>query len=161
MRTLKDQIISDDAWILSREVQEELPEAPIIIPYSRWQEHRDALTQHSHELGVWIDGDCDLDALIDSGLLLLPLIAVDFPKFTDGRAYSLARLLRERYGYSGEIRAIGEILRDQLFFMMRCGIDSFCILEGSNEKALINAFNDLSVRYQAACDEKLPLYRRR
>ncbi|MEZ5730485.1 MAG: DUF934 domain-containing protein [Burkholderiaceae bacterium] len=79
----------------------------------------------------------------------LSLIAVAFPVFTDGRGYSLARVLRDRDGWLGELRAVGDILRDQLFYLARCGFDSFELADGSDAAAAVDAFSDYSVVYQA------------
>ena len=89
------------------------------------------------------------------------LIALNFPVFTDGRHFSSARLLRERYAYSGEIRAIGDVLRDQLFYMQRCGFDAYAIRPDRCPVDALQSLSELSVTYQAAYDETLPLYRRR
>lgn len=86
------------------------------------------------------------------------LIALDFPAFKDGRCYSHARLLRERYDYQGELRAVGDVLRDQLFFMKRCGIDSFQLRSDKDMEDALNAFNDFSVKYQTAADGAPPIY---
>jgi uncharacterized protein (DUF934 family) len=91
----------------------------------------------------------------------LPLIAVYFPKFLDGRGYSTARLLRERYGYRGELRAIGDVGRDQLFYLARVGFDAFLIPEGRDARDALNAFADFPETYQGAVDQPLPLFRRR
>lgn len=89
------------------------------------------------------------------------MIAVNFPAFTDGRGFSSARLLRERYGYKGEIRAIGDVLRDQLFFMRRCGFDAYAIrADRSPEDALVS-LDDFSEVYQTSVEQPLPLFRRR
>jgi uncharacterized protein (DUF934 family) len=89
------------------------------------------------------------------------MIALDFPVFKDGRCYSHARLLKDRYDYKGDLRAIGDVLRDQLFFMHRCGIDSFQIREDKDAEDALNAFNDFTVRYQAAADDAVPIYKLR
>ncbi|MGB5063692.1 MAG: DUF934 domain-containing protein, partial [Candidatus Competibacter sp.] len=81
------------------------------------------------------------------------------PKFSDGRAYSQARLLRERHGYRGEIRAVGDVLRDQLFFMARCGFDAFEPRADRSLEDALAAFGDFSASYQPAADQPLPLYR--
>jgi uncharacterized protein (DUF934 family) len=86
---------------------------------------------------------------------------VNFPKFTDGRGYSTGRLLRERYGYRGELRAIGDIFRDQLLYLSRCGFDAFVLRPGEDPQAALAAFGDFSEAYQAAVDRPLPLFRRR
>jgi uncharacterized protein (DUF934 family) len=89
------------------------------------------------------------------------LVAVNFPQFTDGRGYSSARLLRERYGWRGELRAIGDVFRDQLFYLARCGFDAFALRQGEDAQAALAAFDDFSDAYQTAADRPLPLFRRR
>ena len=91
----------------------------------------------------------------------LALIAINFPKYGDGRGYSIARLLRERYGYKGELRAVGVVARDQLQQMARCGFDSFLLREGEDAQAALAAFDDFSEAYQASAAQPLPLFRRR
>ena len=86
----------------------------------------------------------------------LPLIAVNFPVFSDGRGYSYARQLREYYGYTGELRAIGDVLQDQLFFYHRCGFKSFAISSDRNVDDALNGLNDFSITYQSAIDVKQP-----
>ena len=86
---------------------------------------------------------------------------MNFPKFADGRGYSIARLLRERYAYRGEIRAIGDVLQDQLFFMKRCGIDAYAVRADKDIEAALTGLRDFSEAYQAAVDQPQPLFRRR
>ncbi len=88
-------------------------------------------------------------------------IEVNFPKFGDGRGYSTARLLRERYGYKGELRAVGQITRDLLFFMESCGFDAFELREGEDAHEALAAFDDFSESYQASVKRPVPLFRRR
>ena len=88
-------------------------------------------------------------------------VEVNFPKFGDGRGYSIARLLRERYGYRGELRAVGHITRDLLFFMESCGFDAFELREGENPYEALAAFEEFSDAYQASVTRPLPLFRRR
>lgn len=91
----------------------------------------------------------------------LGIIAVNFPKYGDGRGYSIARLLRERYGYKGELRAVGVVARDHLQLMAQCGFDSFLLREGEDAQAALAAFDDFSESYQANAAQPLPLFRRR
>lgn len=100
------------------------------------------------EIGDEISGDLERFAVI----------ALEFPRFTDGRAYSTARLLRERYGYRGEIRAVGEVLRDQLLFMRRCGFDAFELARDIDAESLDAALAEISVVYQPAADARRPAY---
>lgn len=88
-------------------------------------------------------------------------IEVNFPKFGDGRGYSIARLLRERYGYKGELRAVGVVVRDHLFFMESCGFDAFELREGEDPQEALAGFDDFSEAYQASATRPVPLFRRR
>jgi uncharacterized protein (DUF934 family) len=89
------------------------------------------------------------------------MIAVNFPQFADGRGYSIARLLRERYQWRGELRAIGDVLRDQLFYLSSCGFDAFELRAGQDPRAALAAFNDFSDAYQSSVERPQPLFRRR
>ncbi len=91
----------------------------------------------------------------------LRLVAVNFPKYGDGRGYSIARLLRERYGYKGELRAVGVVARDHLQLMAQCGFDSFQLREGEDAGAALAAFDDFTEAYQASALQPVPLFRRR
>ena len=88
-------------------------------------------------------------------------VEVHFPKFGDGRGFSIGRLLRERYGYKGELRAVGHITRDHLFFLESCGFDAFELREGEDPHAALAAFDDFSEAYQASVKRPVPLFRRR
>jgi uncharacterized protein (DUF934 family) len=88
-------------------------------------------------------------------------VEVNFPNFTDGRGYSTARLLRERYGYDGELRAIGDVQRDQLFNLARCGFDAFLLRKDEDADEALAAFDDFSETYQASAEQPQPLFRRR
>ena len=110
------------------------------------------------DLTLEADGDPALPAEV---LARARVIAVNFPKYGDGRGYSLARLLRERHGYRGELRAIGVVARDHLQLMARCGFDSFQLREGEDARAALAAFEDFSEAYQASAAQPVPLFRRR
>ena len=88
-------------------------------------------------------------------------IEVNFPKFGDGRGFSLARLLRERYGYKGELRAVGQVARDHLHYMEQCGFDAFLLREGEDVDEALAAFDDFSEHYQGTVARPIPLFRRR
>ena len=126
--------------------------------------HVTAIRQPGQEtngaLGVRLSPSDD-PVLIVNDLDKLALIAVEFPAFTDGRGYSTATLLRERYGYKGELRAIGEVARDHLHAMAQCGFDSFLLREGEDAQAALAAFDDFSEQYQATVARPSPLFRRR
>ncbi|CAB3710857.1 hypothetical protein LMG22037_04051 [Paraburkholderia phenoliruptrix] len=166
---IKNRAIVNDDWTLVRPSEDgslpavnELPAGKVLVPLAFWQAARDALvaSRGADELGVWLAPDSE-PADIAGDLDKVALIAVDFPVFRDGRGYSIGRLLRERYGYKGELRAIGDVLRDQVRLMFRCGFDAFAVREDKDIADAIKAFDDFTVQYQGAFDEPSPLFRRR
>ncbi|MDA0652663.1 MAG: DUF934 domain-containing protein [Proteobacteria bacterium] len=151
MALLKRDRIVDDPW-QRMDDESPLPSGiPVIVTYERWQRERDELVGRNGELGIVLASDQSPDLIADD-LHRFTLICLEFPKFTDGRAYSYARLLRARYDFAGEIRAVGAVLRDQLLFMRRCGFDSFDIPDGVDAADWTIAFNDFSQRYQPTVD---------
>lgn len=158
MKVIKDGCIVDDAWTLVAD-GEALPEGGhAIVSLARWNAERQALLAAGVPVGVVLRSSEQPGAIEDLGRAAL--VAIDFPSFTDGRGYTSARLLRTRLGYEGEVRAIGDVLRDQLFFMKRCGIDSYAVKPGKDIEGALAAFRDFSVTYQAAADDERPLFRR-
>ena len=156
---IKDRAITEDSW---QRVSDDapVPEAgDVLVTLDRLTRDSAALKARSGRLGVVLQADNLAEDLSDH-VEALSLVAVDFPKYTDGRSYSIARLLRDRYGYKGELRAVGNVLRDQLFYMLRCGIDAFELQEGKDAEEALAAFDEFSVTYQAGADERRPLYRR-
>ena len=103
----------------------------------------------------------DDPAALGGRLAGLTAIAVNFPKYGDGRGYSIARLLRERYGFRGELRAVGEVASDHLYAMAQCGFDAFQLREGEDPQAALAAFGDFSETYQSTAAQPRPLFRRR
>jgi len=165
-KIIKNDRIVDDAWQVLKLTEGEtaeavgLPEAPTLFPLTVWQARKDELLARIATAGVWLDSSESPEALV-SDLSDLSIVAVNFPKFADGRGYSTARLLRERYGYRGEIRAIGDVLHDQLYFMKRCGIDAYAVRADKDIDAALAGLNTFSDAYQAAVDQPQPLFRRR
>ncbi|GHB09100.1 DUF934 domain-containing protein [Salinicola rhizosphaerae] len=145
-----------DTWVLSRS-DEDLPaQRPAIVPLAVWQAHPDI-----EEVAPWLPSDTELTAELVAQLQRAPLVAIDFPAFTDGRGYTLARLLRERHGFAGEIRAIGDVLIDQLYYLTRCGFDALALREDQELEPALKALNTFSVSYQPAVDSHEPLFARR
>ncbi len=103
----------------------------------------------------------DDPASVADRLQAVARVEVNFPSFTDGRGYSIARLLRERYGYRGELRAVGDVQRDQLYYLSRCGFDAFLLREDAGAGDALAAFDDFSEAYQASVERPQPLFRRR
>jgi uncharacterized protein (DUF934 family) len=158
----KDRTLIDDRWALLPETAAlaDVPAStPAIVPLALWSAQHDALSIRK-DIGVWLKPDDDPDALAGD-VARLPLIAVDFPKFGDGRGYSTARLLREKYGYTAELRAIGDVLRDQLYYLRQCGFDTFALRPGHRVAEALAAFGDFSDNYQATVAQPVPLFRRR
>lgn len=154
------QIIGEDDWqLIAKERTGELPDGKIIVPLALWLEQQEALKARP-DTGLWIDSDEDPEALAGQ-LSALPLIAIHFPVFADGRGYSIARILRDRMGYPGELRAFGDVLRDQLFYLKRCGFNSFAMREDCNAEDALASLGDFSVCYQGASDDPQPLFRKR
>lgn len=157
---LKDSAIVENTWQLVGTNTETLPQGDILVSVSQWQEQHDELANHPGALGVWIDSHEEIEGFAES-IKQLPVIAINFPKFADGRGFSIARLLRERYDYRGEIRAVGQIIRDQLFLMQRCGFNGFVFGPDVDLEEARKSLQDFSDAYQVAVDQPEPLFRRR
>ena len=152
MALLKRDRIIDDPWQQIDDVSRVPSGIPVIVTYARWQKERDTLVERNGELGIVLASDQSPDLIADD-LHRFTLVCLDFPKFTDGRAYSHARRLRARYDFTGEIRAVGAVLRDQILFMRRCGFDSFHIPDEADAADWTVAFNDFSQHYQPTVDQ--------
>ena len=161
MPTLIDRVgLREDAWRVPETNADAIAEGfGVLLTLAQWQEDGAVWRARAPRLGVLL-GPADDPAEIADDLDALSLIAVDFPSFTDGRGYSTARLLRERHGWQGELRAVGEVLRDQLFLLSRCGFDSFALADGQPVDEALAAFADFSEVYQSAADRG-PLFARR
>lgn len=155
--SLADEATLDDAAALP------IPAGPVLIPAAAWLAQRDALRARAADQGdiaVSLAPTFRVEDIADD-VQRFAMIAVEFPKFIDGRGYSTARLLRERYAYRGELRAVGNIGRDQLFYLRRVGFDAFLIPQEQNAGAALQSLNDFPEVYQGAVDQPLPLFRRR
>jgi uncharacterized protein (DUF934 family) len=158
---IKQRLIADDRWTLVRaaDALSDLPDGvPVIVPLKLWLERRAALIARG-EVGVWLAPAEDPGALA-SDVQRLPVIAVDFPQFTDGRGYSHARLLRSRYGYGGELRAVGDVQRDQLYYLSQSGFDAFVIRDGKDALDAIGSLDDFTDGYQLT-QQRTPWFHRR
>jgi uncharacterized protein (DUF934 family) len=162
---IKDRRPAADTWQrLNRNPDAALPALPeggaYVVPLALWLEQRAQLLQRPGPLGVWLDSHEEPEA-IAADVGRFDVIAVNFPKFQDGRGFSIGRLLRERFGYTGELRAIGHITRDHLYYMESCGFNAFELRDGEDPQEALAAFNDFSEAYQASATRPLPLFRRR
>lgn len=157
---LRDVIVADD-WQLLRPMAGDpisLPAGRIIVPLSIWIAQQSALADRK-EVGVWL-AVTDDPATLGPSLSLLSLVAVDFPKFTDGRGYSIAYLLRSRFGYRGQLRAIGDVLPDQLFYMKRVGFDAFAVRADKDLRQALRCLQPFTDAYQGSWDNAVPSFRR-
>jgi uncharacterized protein (DUF934 family) len=154
MALIRSGEVVDDPWLRVADDQD-VPDGPVIVTLARWQDARANLSEHHGPLGIALRSD-QSPSLIAGDLDRFALVALDFPAFTDGRAYSYARLLRERYGFKGEVRAVGNVLRDQLAFMVRCGFDAFEIADADAAQTFKKALGEITVAYQPASDPRRP-----
>ncbi len=168
MKIIRDGAIVEDDWTHLDDAAPLPAAARVIVSWARWQADRVALKARRN-VGVAIPPTLDVDELKDD-LAALALVAVPFgfiqPKpeggrTFDGRGYSQARLLRDRHAYTGEIRAIGDVFRDAMFYMHRCGVNAFEVKAGADLQDAVKAFRDFSFGYQGAADDPTPIFRRR
>ncbi len=162
-RIIKNGQIIDETWQLlpkDASLDDIRNSGDIIVPLALWVEHDRALLARDGGLGVWLDAGEEIEEIADQ-LQHFQVIALNFPAFTDGRNYSTAYLLRTRYGYRGEVRAIGDVLRDQLFALRRVGFDAFALRADKDPQDALQSFADFAEVYQASADQPLPLFRRR
>ncbi len=155
MALIKNKRIAPDSWQqLEPATEGGLPDVPLtgdwIVPFAIWNEQCSQVSQRAGRNGVLLENTDDPRALA-ADFDKLALIAVRFPKFTDGRGYSIARLVR-RLGWKGELRAVGDVLRDQLFYMTRCGFDAFELRADQDAQVALTAFSDFTAPYQPAID---------
>lgn len=134
--------------------------AALIVPVALWRGRRGELLDRGGPLGVRLDGG-DAPEIIAADLRHFDLVAVEIRQFSDGRAHTLGRLLRERYGFRGELRAAGDVLRDQLLSLEQCGFDAFALRGDQDANETLLAFNDFTEAYQASVTQPAPLFRRR
>ena len=157
---LKDGTTASDDWQVIEQSHEDialLPTGKIIVPVATWTAHNTALQQRG-DTGVWLNSD-EAPELIANDIASLSIIAINFPVFADGRGYSYARLIREKYNFVGELRAIGDVLRDQVYFYKRCGFNSFAIRADHSAEQAASSLSDFSHSYQAAFEPNTPLFK--
>ena len=163
-KIIKDKAIINDDWQVLKLADGEsvetitVPAGKTLVPLSVWLAQKLALVSRA-DIGVWLASDERAESLKEN-VATLPLIAIDFPTFADGRGYSIAYQLRTRLGFEGELRAIGDVLRDQLFYMARVGFNAFATREDRSIEDALKGLTDFSETYQTAWDQKTPLFRR-
>jgi len=160
MPLVKDGKITNDLFVHVPDGAELPGDGAILISAARFLENPDAMLRRSGKVGVIWPNNRDLDDLVPH-LGRLAAVALVFPSFRDGRAYSQARLLRERHGFEGELRATGQVLRDQFVFMLRAGFDAFDVKKQADAEAFAQTVQRYSVFYQPTGDGKLTALHRR
>lgn len=164
-KLIKDGVIVENTWVLLAKTEGdaaavEVPAGQVIVPAAVWIAQKEIL-QNRTDIGIWLDSDESAE-LIGEEATRFAVIGVNFPLFMDGRAFSTARLLRERYGFTGELRAVGNFIRDQLCYLRRCGVNAFSFANPeANLEEAVKSLNDFQEYYQASVDQPLPLFRRR
>lgn len=162
-KVIKDEQVLDNTWIRA-EVGIELSSLgaePTLVPLTFWLANKEPLSQRISTIGVTLTSTDD-PASLAADAQSLPLIDVNFPGFMDGRGFSIGRLLRERHGFKGELRASGQIIRDQLCYLRRCGFNAFSFDdEGMDLEACLQSLHDFTDGYQPSVDQPKPLFARR
>jgi uncharacterized protein (DUF934 family) len=149
-RLIKQRDVVVDEWRYAEE-DPQGRERALILPLARWQQERERWRLWDGRLGVRLTPS-DSVAALEQDFLRIGLVAIEFGGLAEGRGYSEAQLLRKRYKFTGEVRAVGKIQRDQLFYLARCGFDAFELPEEADLEAALTAFDDFSVAYQSAVD---------
>ena len=155
---IRNRAVVDDSWTLVRDADASPLAGAVIVPLATWRARHAELAPRT-DVGVWL-GPAEDPADLAADVARLPLIAVDFPQFTDGRGYSIGRLLRERHQFTGELRAIGDIQRDQLYSLAQCGFDAFAIRDGKDAHAALAGLTTFADGYQSTF-ARTPWFRRR
>lgn len=153
MKVIKDKNIIELEWVFYVEDTAVVDAGNVIFPSSFFEENRQQLLNRTGKTGVSLTGETPVESIKDD-LANLPLVALEFPKFADGRCFSHATKLRVNYGYKGEILAFGDILRDQLAHMLRCGINIIHFPAERDIEDALKAFEELTTPYQTATDDQ-------
>jgi len=160
-KLIKDGALVENEWTLAELSSEDIvPNGKTIVSLEYWNAHQAEIADRPESVGVSLQSTETPDQ-IEGDLNSIPLIAVNFPAFADGRGFSIARLLRERMKYEGEIRAIGAPIRDQLTYLARVGFNAFELAEHYDPSEALASLKDFRENYQVAVDQPVPLFRRR
>ncbi|MFN3935190.1 DUF934 domain-containing protein [Parvibaculum sp.] len=152
MQLIKNGTFIDDQFVTVGD-DEALPEGAAIVSLERWQAERETLRARNAPVGVRLKSGQE-PSVIAQDLDKLAVVALEFPAYRNGRAYSYARLLRERYGFKGEVRAVGNVLRDQFQFMIRCGFDALEVADNITPEIFAECAGFFTAFYQPAADGK-------
>lgn len=164
-QVFKNRTCIEDGWTPLRLAEGEdpatlpLPDGDILFPLAVWQTRKNEIISRYKRIGLWLAPNEGPETLAED-LHYFIVIGVDFPKFADGRGFSVARLLRERFHYEGELRAIGQPILDQVFFLTRCGFDTIAFAEPVKAEDVLRQYAVFPEVYQTAADQPQPLFRR-
>ena len=136
---------------------QDIPQGDVIVSLTRFEAEGDRLLSEGRAVGVRLRSDEEAEVLAYD-LPRVAVVALEFPKFRDGRAYTNARILRERLGFKGELRAVGDVLREQAHFMLRCGFDAFEPADGSSAQQWQSVTQRFRHVYQRAADARAPAF---
>lgn len=159
----KSGAVESDDWTViaanNEAPQDDALDKPHLLPAACYNADFEAYKDQG-SIGFWLDSDADITEITHL-ISTVKKIGINFPAFADGRGFSLARSLRESYQYRGEIIALGNFMQDQLYYLKRCGFDSFKLDNLDQLESMRSSLDDFSESYQGACDQPLPLFRRR
>lgn len=157
MALIKDGQLVNDPFVVTPDAEGTLPDGrAVIVSLEHWQANRSSLIAHNGMVGIRLASNQPAD-MIANDLKYLAVVAIEFPTFNDGRGFSTARALRERYGYTGEIRAVGHLIRDQYLFLQRCGFNAVEVSDTDGIQEWGKAMGEFTLFYQTAVDDRHPI----
>ncbi len=160
-KIIKNSAVVEDNWKMPElETDDALPEGRVLVSLEYWNANQAKIAEAADRTGLVLE-PTETPDLIEGDIKSIPVIAVKFPIFADGRGFSIGRLLRERYGYEGELRAVGAPIRDQLTYLSRVGFNAFALAEHYDPEEALQSLKDFTESYQVAVDQPVPLFRRR
>jgi len=156
---IKDGAVAESPFRVVRDEEPDIRESNVLLPLSTYLEQIDSL-KGRNDIGVWLDSHEEIETL-EPYLDQLSIVALNFPQFHDGRSLSNATILRHHYGFAGELRAIGDVRRDVVNQMYRCGFNAFEPAEDQSPEDILKGLQGFSYNYQASIDRPTPLFRQR
>lgn len=159
-KLIKDAEVIDNQWSTTElGIDDPLPDTKVLVSLDYWNAHQDTISSCSDRVGLILESTETPDQ-IQGEISTIPVIAVRFPAFADGRGFSIGRLLRERFGYGGELRAVGAPIRDQLTYLIRVGFNAIELADHYDPTEALASLRDFSENYQTSVDQPDPLFKR-